>query len=57
MNFVSIGLNNGSSSVRPQAIIQTNAGLLSIGPLRTFVSEILSTKPFIHENVSENIVC
>ena len=38
MNRVSIALDNGLSPIRRQAIIQTNAGLLSIG---TNFSEIL----------------
>ena len=41
MNRVSIGLDNGLSLIRRQAIIRTNAGLLSIGPLGTNFSEIL----------------
>ena len=40
-NLTIIGSDNGSSPVRRQAIIWTNAGLLSIGPLRTTFSEIL----------------
>ena len=41
-----------------QAIIWTNAGLLSILPLGTKFSEILTeTKIFINENASEDIVC
>ena len=36
-----IGSDNGLSPDRRQAIIWTNAGLLSIGPLRTNFSEIL----------------
>ena len=34
-----IGSNNGLSPNRRQAIIWTNAGLLSIGPLQTYFSE------------------
>ena len=41
MNWVSIGSYNGLSPIRHQIIIQTNARLLSIGPLGTNVSEIL----------------
>ena len=41
MNCVSIGSHNGLSPVRRQAIIWTNAGLLSIGSLGTIFSEIL----------------
>ena len=36
-----IGLDNGLSPGRRQAIIQTNAGILLIGPLGTNFSEIL----------------
>ena len=36
-----IGSDNGLSPGRHQAIIWTNAGLLSIGPLRTYFSENL----------------
>ena len=36
-----MGSDNGLSPIRHQAIIQTNAGLLSIGPLGTNFSEIL----------------
>ena len=41
VNVVSIGSDNGLSLIRHQAIIQTNAGLLSIRPLETNFSEIL----------------
>ena len=41
VNRVSIGSDNGLSPIRRQSIILTNAGLLSIGPLRTNVIEIL----------------
>ena len=41
MNWVSIGSDNGLSPIRRQAIILTNAGLLSIGPLGTKFSQIL----------------
>ena len=41
LNLVNIGSDNGLSPVRRQAIIWTNAGILSIGPLGTNVSEIL----------------
>ena len=33
MNQVSIGLDNSLSPIQRQAIILTNAGLLSIGPI------------------------
>ena len=41
VNWVSIGSDNGLLPVRRQAIIWTNAGLLSIGTLQTYFSEIL----------------
>ena len=40
VNRVSIGSDNGLSPIRRQAIIWTNAGILSIGPLWTNFSEI-----------------
>ena len=40
-NLIIIGSDNGLSPDRRQAIIWTNAGLLSIGPLRTHFSENL----------------
>ena len=40
-NVTIIGSDNGLSSCRCQAIIWTNAGILSIGPLRTNFNEIL----------------
>ena len=39
--LIIIGSDNGLSPDRRQAIIWTNAGLLSIGPLRTYFSENL----------------
>ena len=41
MNRVSVDSDNGLLLIRRQAIIWTNAGLLSIGPLRTKFSEIV----------------
>ena len=38
---INMGSDNGSSPIRRQAIIYTNHGLLSIGPLGTNVSKIL----------------
>ena len=38
--WISIGSDNGLSPVSRQAIIWTNAGLVSIGPLATIFSEI-----------------
>ena len=40
-NLTNIGSDNGLSPGRRQAIIWTNDGILSIGPLRTNISEIL----------------
>ena len=40
--WVSIGSDNGLLPIQRQAIIKTNAGLLSIGPLKTNFHEILS---------------
>ena len=40
VNWVSIGSDNGLAPVRRQAITWTNADLLSIGPLGTYLSEI-----------------
>ena len=59
VNRVSIGSDNGLSPVRHQAIIWTNAAILSIGRLWTNFSEILikKIKIFIQENASESIVC
>ena len=39
VNWVSTGSDNGLSPIRRQAIFLTNAGLLSIGPLGTNLSE------------------
>ena len=41
MNRVSIGFDNGLSPIRRQAIIETNAEILFIGPLETNFDEIL----------------
>ena len=41
VNLVSIDSDNGLSPIGRQAIISTNAGLLSIGPLGTNFREIL----------------
>ena len=45
VNWPIIGSYNGLLPVRHQAIIWTNAGLLSIGSLRTIFSEILVSIP------------
>ena len=50
---MSIGLDNGFSFIRRQAIVWTNAWFLSIGPLGTKFSEIL-IKIW---NAYENVVC
>ena len=47
--------NNGLSPIQCQAIIYTNAELLSIGPLG--INFLIKIQVFIHENASENIVC
>ena len=59
MNQVSIGSDNGLLPIQHQAIISTNSGLLSIGPLGTNVSEMLiKIQNFsFTKNASENIVC
>ena len=50
-NWVSIGSDHDFSPIRRQAIILTNAGLLSVWPLGTNFREILIQihKLFIHE--------
>ena len=60
MNWVSIGSDNGLPPIQRQAIIWSNAGLLSIkwtirNKLKWNFNQ--NTKLFIHENASENIVC
>ena len=57
MNRVSTGSDNALALNRRQAIIWNNAGLLSIGHLRTHFNEMYQNKQLlIHENASENIV-
>ena len=58
VNWVGIGSDNGLSPIWHQAIILTNAKLLSIGPLGTNYSANFNqnTKTLIHENASENVV-
>ena len=58
MNQVSIAWDNGLSPIRYQAIISTNTGFLSIGPLGLNSSEIFNkiSKLFIHKKAFENIV-
>ena len=57
--LIIIGSDNGLSPDRRQAIIWTNAGLLSIGSLRTYFNEnlIKNATIFIDENARENVVC
>ena len=58
MNHASIGSDHGLASIQRQAIISTNAGLLSIGPVGTIFSEILSKiQNFSFMKIYENIVC
>ena len=54
-----IGSDNGMSPDRRQVIIETNAGILVIGPLETYFSEILTGIQifFIKGNALENVVC
>ena len=54
VNQVSIISDNDLSPIRRQAIIYTNAKLLSIRLQRIFNK---NTKFFIHENTYQNIVC
>ena len=51
-----IGSNNGLSPGRRQAIIWTNVGISSIGPLGTNFSEILIGNIFIEGNAFEIVV-
>ena len=48
VNQVSIGSDNGLSPIRRQAIIWTNAGLLSVESLGTIFSEILTRYKTFH---------
>ena len=48
VNRISIGSDNGLSQIRRQAIIWTDAGLSSIGPLGTKFSENLIKIQFFH---------
>ena len=58
MNQVSIGSDNGLPPIRRQAIISTNAGLLSIEPQEQLQWNYnQNTEIFIEENAFENIVC
>ena len=50
-----IGLDNGLSPGRRQAIIWNNAGLLLIEPLGTNLNR--HSNIFIHENALEHVVC
>ena len=57
-NLTIIGSDNGLSLGRHEAIIWTNAEILSFEPLGTSFSEILIKiqNIFIHENAFENVV-
>ena len=57
VNQVSIGSDNSLAPVRRQAIIWTNAGILSIGPLGKKLQWAFnqSTELFIYENAFENV--
>ena len=56
--YVSIGLDNGLSPLRCQAIIWTNASFLLIGSLyRNTFQWNHNTTFFMQENKHENIVC
>ena len=57
--MVSISSDNGLWPIRRQAIILTNAGLLSIGPLETNFSaiSIKIQNVLSKKNAFENIVC
>ena len=50
VNRVTVGSDNSLSPIRRQAIICTNAGLLSIGHLGTNFSEILIKYKTFHKN-------
>ena len=53
-----IGSDNGLSPSQRQAIIWSNAGILSIEPQRTHVSEILiGTHTFLLKNACQKAVC
>ena len=57
--MTNIASDNGLSPVRHQAIIWTNAVILSIRPYGTYFSEIViqNSKVFIKGNALEHIVC
>ena len=58
-NLTIIGLDNGLSPGRCQAIIWTNARILLIEPLGTNFSEIFNKNSniFIQENAFESVAC
>ena len=57
-NLTIIGSDIGLSPGRHQAIIRTNAEILSIGPLETNFSKILiEIHISIQENANENVIC
>ena len=59
MNRVNVGSDNGLTPIRRQTTIQTNTGLLSIGPLGTQFSNNSNQNRtlFILEKALENVVC
>ena len=59
VNRVGISSDNGLSSIRRQAIIRTNAGIMLIGPLGTNFREISNrhSNISIQENAFESVVC
>ena len=57
MDWDIIGSGDGLSPDRRKAITWINDGLLSIGLLRTYFSEIWIWVHFIQENAIENVVC
>ena len=52
--WVSIGSDNGFSPIRRQAIIWTNVWLLSIGPLGTNFSDILTKNTKMYQKMSSS---
>ena len=57
MNLVSISSENVLSPIQRQAIMWTNAGVLSIGPCELQWNSNQNTKFFIPENAFENMIC
>ena len=56
--IISIGLDNGLSPGRRQAIIRTNVGILLIGPLGiNFSSILIEINTLLLKNAFENVIC